>query len=293
MQTIPVILTIITLPIMSYCMDISCPGAPKTPRSIRFTSRHCPILHHVRFIQAMEDHDDEAALTILEDTGIDPSFDENLAIRVASENGLVKVVARLLDDPRVDPSACNNYAIRNAGKLIHYNGAIRSRGSPFSKGFGPRTAILRLLMADPRVPFPSHLRKPSLNNAPSLPLQLQINKLSLETMKMNDLEQYRSNLVDTEGSHFYFQNLDFACLMAYRHGYDDLFMFTLLKIFSLDAHDLVARGYPRLIRLKQWLDRIFLFTSQVVFLDDIRCEIVKKFVYCSIKFAGRARLEAS
>ena len=53
---------------------------------------------------------------------MDPSADDNDAIRVASHNGHIAVVDRLLQDGagRVDPSAVNNSAICWA----NYNGHI-------------------------------------------------------------------------------------------------------------------------------------------------------------------------
>jgi len=50
---------------------------------------------------------------------IDPSAENNYAIRVASENGHLAVVNRLLADERVDPSADNNFAIRWASENGH------------------------------------------------------------------------------------------------------------------------------------------------------------------------------
>jgi len=50
---------------------------------------------------------------------VDPSADENFAIRYASDNGHHEVVEFLLQDERVDPSAENNYAIRRASENGH------------------------------------------------------------------------------------------------------------------------------------------------------------------------------
>jgi ankyrin repeat protein len=56
---------------------------------------------------------------LLEYTDIDPSADNNFAIRIASQSGRVDVVDRLLQEDRsvVDPSANNNYAIRYASRF--------------------------------------------------------------------------------------------------------------------------------------------------------------------------------
>jgi hypothetical protein len=48
--------------------------------------------------------------------GVDPSRANNAAIGAAAGKGLVAVVERLLADPRVDPSADNNFAIRYASE---------------------------------------------------------------------------------------------------------------------------------------------------------------------------------
>ena len=40
--------------------------------------------------------------------GVDPSVDDNFAIRSASKNGRLEVVSLLLKDKRVDPSARDN-----------------------------------------------------------------------------------------------------------------------------------------------------------------------------------------
>lgn len=45
---------------------------------------------------------------LLQDGRVDPSFDNNYAIRGASENGHADVVQVLLQDDRVDPRAENN-----------------------------------------------------------------------------------------------------------------------------------------------------------------------------------------
>jgi ankyrin repeat protein len=44
---------------------------------------------------------------LLQDKRVDPSVNDNSSIRMASENGHISVVDRLLQDKRVDPSAVN------------------------------------------------------------------------------------------------------------------------------------------------------------------------------------------
>jgi ankyrin repeat protein len=100
---------------------------------------------------------------LAKDQRIDPSADDNSAIREASGNGHTEVVELLLNDPRVDPSASDNDAIRWASgegqtavvELLlndprvdpsaNVNEAIR-----WASGNG-RTAVVELLLNDPRV----------------------------------------------------------------------------------------------------------------------------------------------
>ena len=50
---------------------------------------------------------------------IDPSADDNYAIRYASSNGHLEIVKLLLADSRVDPSTDDNFAIRFAPQNGH------------------------------------------------------------------------------------------------------------------------------------------------------------------------------
>ena len=56
---------------------------------------------------------------LLQDERFDPSADNNGAVREASQNGHVEIVDRLLQDVRVDPSADDNAAIRWAVESGH------------------------------------------------------------------------------------------------------------------------------------------------------------------------------
>ena len=56
---------------------------------------------------------------LLKDERVDPSADNNYAIKEASYWGYVEIVKLLLKDKRVDPSAEDNYAIRVASKEGH------------------------------------------------------------------------------------------------------------------------------------------------------------------------------
>jgi hypothetical protein len=56
---------------------------------------------------------------LLQDKRVDPSADDNYAVRWAAQNGHLAVVERLLQDKRVDPSADDNYAVRLAAENGH------------------------------------------------------------------------------------------------------------------------------------------------------------------------------
>jgi ankyrin repeat protein len=69
---------------------------------------------------------------LLKDPRVDPSTDDNYAIRHTSVYGHIEIVSLLLKDPRADPSAYDNLSIRWASYEGH-------------------TEIVRLLLKDPRV----------------------------------------------------------------------------------------------------------------------------------------------
>jgi hypothetical protein len=56
---------------------------------------------------------------LLQDERVDPSADDNFTIRFAAEYGRRAVVERLLEDDRVDPSAKENYAVQRAAERGH------------------------------------------------------------------------------------------------------------------------------------------------------------------------------
>jgi hypothetical protein len=56
---------------------------------------------------------------LIKDPRIDPSANNNYAIRWASENGHTEIVKLLLNDNRVDPSDANNKAIQLASENGH------------------------------------------------------------------------------------------------------------------------------------------------------------------------------
>jgi hypothetical protein len=55
--------------------------------------------------------DTKAALEYLKDDAIDPSFNDDYALRRVSQSGHVAIVRALLTDARVDPSSLNNDAL--------------------------------------------------------------------------------------------------------------------------------------------------------------------------------------
>jgi len=82
------------------------------------------------FIKAVKNGDLEKVKSLL--LVINPSRNDNKAIRYASSNGHAEVVKLLLADPRVDPSVYDNYSIRYASLNDHVE-------------------VVKLLLADPRV----------------------------------------------------------------------------------------------------------------------------------------------
>ena len=70
---------------------------------------------------------------LLEEDRVDPTVDNNMAIQLVSANGHTEVVKLLLQDERVDPSDDYKYAIR----YTSHNGY---------------TGIARLLLKDPKYP---------------------------------------------------------------------------------------------------------------------------------------------
>jgi hypothetical protein len=84
------------------------------------------------FTDAYSIYGNAAIARMLIQAGVDPSYDNNLAIECASEYGLVEVVKVLLADPRVDPSVMNSSSLM---------GAVREKHS----------IIVRLLIAHPKI----------------------------------------------------------------------------------------------------------------------------------------------
>jgi len=83
------------------------------------------------FSEAACEGEAEVVRALLADSRVDPTADNNFAIRVASGYGYAEVVRALLADPRVDPAADDDYAIRVASYYGH-------------------AEVVRALLADPR-----------------------------------------------------------------------------------------------------------------------------------------------
>jgi hypothetical protein len=82
---------------------------------------------------------------LLQDQRVDPSSEDNYLIQAASSNGHLKMVNRLLKDQRVDPSANSNWAIQAASSIGHLKMVNRlledDRVDPSVKGDDGRDAI--------------------------------------------------------------------------------------------------------------------------------------------------------
>jgi ankyrin repeat protein len=93
------------------CLKLTC----KTFRDIGDKTFH-PTIESLKF--SVRKNYLESVRFVIND-GIDPSADNNYAIRKASEHGRLEVVKELLKDKRVDPAANINYAIENASNNGH------------------------------------------------------------------------------------------------------------------------------------------------------------------------------
>lgn len=95
--------------------------------------------------------------------GVDPSTQQNTAIRIASEFGSLEIVDRLLQDPRVNPTDKNNSALNLASSRGHVKVVDRllkdSRVDPsvgdshalYCAVMNRRTKVIERLLEDPRV----------------------------------------------------------------------------------------------------------------------------------------------
>ena len=74
---------------------------------------------HQDLIWSIQHNKIECLKLLIQDPRVDPSANDNFAIRNASAHGHTECVKLLLQDSRVDPSARDNYAIREASKNGH------------------------------------------------------------------------------------------------------------------------------------------------------------------------------
>ncbi len=101
---------------------------------------------------------------LLEDPRVDPSADDNQAIRWASADGYTDIVKLLLEDPRVDPSAHGDDAIRRASEQGH-------------------TSVIKLLLEDKRVDYNFAIRLASEDGHTSIvKLLLEDDRVDPSTM---------------------------------------------------------------------------------------------------------------
>ena len=74
---------------------------------------------HKELLWSIHHNKIECLKLLLQDPRVDPSDDDNYAIRWTSYNGHTECVRLLLQDPRVDPSARANDAIQGASENGH------------------------------------------------------------------------------------------------------------------------------------------------------------------------------
>jgi hypothetical protein len=72
-----------------------------------------------KFLRAINTNDVYSTKKIIKE--IDPSFSNNLAIKIVSELGFLEITEILLNDPRIDPSCDHNYSISIASENNHFN----------------------------------------------------------------------------------------------------------------------------------------------------------------------------
>lgn len=122
-----------------------------------------------KFFEAIITEDVRKIKLLLKIVRINPSINNNYAIRLTSENGHLEVVELLLSDPRVDPTVNNNEAIRSAsvnghlevvGLLLSDSRVDPSDNNNYAIQRASRCGqaeVVKLLLSDPRV-------DPTVNN---------------------------------------------------------------------------------------------------------------------------------
>ncbi len=103
------------------------------------------------------------AKILLADERVNPSTEDNSAIRMGSKFGSYKVVKLLLEDDRVNPSADNNFAIKQASRSNHpkvvkllleddrVDPSADNNDSIIQASINGHSEVVKLLLADKRV----------------------------------------------------------------------------------------------------------------------------------------------
>jgi hypothetical protein len=126
-----------------------------------------------QFTTSVYSGDIETVRRMLQDPGVDPSANGNIAIQKASQMGHLEVVNRLLQDPRVDPSVNNNQALREASKNGHL-------------------AVVERLLKDPRV-------DPYVNNKEAIMFATKVGHLGVLKSLIRDSECFVGYIATEDG----------------------------------------------------------------------------------------------
>ena len=146
----------------------------------------------------------EAVRLLLQDNRVDPSADNNYAIRKASENGHTEIVKLLLQDYRVNPADVNNYAICSTSlnghteivKLLLQDNRVNSsnlNGVIVWASGKNHTEIVKLL-----IPF---IDISKIKNEKIINLFKEINKEKTKVIKMDNtdtVENLNNNITEKE-----------------------------------------------------------------------------------------------
>ena len=121
------------------------------------------------FIEAVKGNNLDVVKFLLQ--RVNPSADDNWAIRQSSKSGYVEMVKLLLADKRVDPSADNNFAI----KIAFENG---------------HAEIKKLLLSDERVNHPA--------NNENIKLLEEMKEMKKAMLATNELLNFILNQISNE-----------------------------------------------------------------------------------------------
>ena len=115
----------------------------------------------------------EIVKLLLADERVDPTWNDNKAIRVASKKGYTEIVKRLLSDSRVNPEAFDNEAIKSAYKNNHIE-------------------VIKLLI--PRVDLPKILSTVTDTKVHNFVKQFDINPLTKEQIKKDYVKKIKEEM---------------------------------------------------------------------------------------------------